>query len=158
MTHLASAVGSQLLRQLHQTSIKFVHDRSIALCRVKRAPLPRTLCVWKRSPSLTRLMLFDGDRAGAEGCAQAAVDALPKHVLDILNKAKHSWLRNTEIAELLRGYQRFGFQVSAQAPFRPPSQSHHCNAHSMPTSDCSTTSKSFRRVTGLHLACVIFRR
>lgn len=67
-------------------------------------------------------MSFGGRKVTADGRGQADFDALPKHVVDVLTKAKLNWLKNTEILEILRKYQRFGFQVSGQAPFRPPSQ------------------------------------
>ena len=70
-------------------------------------------------------MLLGGSEA-AEGFATAVVNALdnalPAHVVDILTKAKVCWLKNVELADLLRGYKQFGFQVSPQAPVRPPSQ------------------------------------
>lgn len=68
-------------------------------------------------------MSYGGRKVTADGRGQADFDALPKHVVDVLTKAKLNWLKNTEIVEILGKYQCFGFQVSGQAPFRPPSGS-----------------------------------
>ena len=69
--------------------------------------------------------MLSGGNTAAEAFAPAVVNALPSRVVDSLNKAKTCWLKNTELANLLRDYQHLGFCVSAQAPYRPPSESTH---------------------------------
>lgn len=48
---------------------------------------------------------------------------LPKHIKDALAKARVSWLKNTEVAQLLSCHQALGFEVSQEAPDTPPSGS-----------------------------------
>ena len=69
--------------------------------------------------------MLSGGNTAVEAFAPAMVNALPSRVVDSLNKAKTCWLKNTELAKLLRDYQHLGFCVSAQAPYRPPSESMH---------------------------------
>lgn len=73
--------------------------------------------------------MLSGGNTAAEAFAPAVVNALPSRVVDSLNKAKTCWLKNTELAKLLRDYQHLGFCVSAQAPYRPPSESMHTRLH-----------------------------
>ena len=46
--------------------------------------------------------------------------AIPKQVRDILVKARSSWLRNTEVCDLLEHYAAYGFDVSNEPPEKPP--------------------------------------
>ncbi|KAL0046911.1 hypothetical protein WJX82_001490 [Trebouxia sp. C0006] len=48
---------------------------------------------------------------------------LPKPIKDALAKARVSWLKNTEVAQLLSCHRALGFEVSQEAPNRPPSGS-----------------------------------
>ncbi|DBA77218.1 hypothetical protein WJX77_008852 [Trebouxia sp. C0004] len=48
---------------------------------------------------------------------------LPKPIKDALAKARVSWLKNTEVAQLLSCHRALGFEVSQEAPDRPPSGS-----------------------------------
>ena len=47
---------------------------------------------------------------------------LPKPIKDALAKARVSWLKNTEVAQLLSCHRALGFEVSQEAPDRPPSE------------------------------------
>ncbi len=47
---------------------------------------------------------------------------LPKPIKDALAKARVSWLKNTEVAQLLSCHRALGFEVSQEAPNRPPSE------------------------------------
>ena len=51
---------------------------------------------------------------------------LPKPIKDALAKARVSWLKNTEVAQLLSCHRALGFEVSQEAPDRP--QSAHVGA------------------------------
>lgn len=46
---------------------------------------------------------------------------LPKPIKDALAKARVSWLKNTEVAQLLSCHRALGFEVSQEAPDRPQS-------------------------------------
>ena len=46
---------------------------------------------------------------------------LPKPIKDALGKARVSWLKNTEVAQLLCCHKALGFEVSQEAPDRPQS-------------------------------------
>lgn len=58
---------------------------------------------------------------------------LPKPIKDALAKARVSWLKNTEVAQLLSCHRALGFEVSQEAPDRPPSETrvlqHLISAH-----------------------------
>ena len=54
---------------------------------------------------------------------------LPKPIKDALAKARVSWLKNTEVAQLLSCHRALGFEVSQEAPDRP--QSTHAGAASI---------------------------
>lgn len=54
------------------------------------------------------------------GCGPAAPgDQLPKALRDILTKARTSWLRNSEVVDLLTNYRAYNFRVSKEAPVKP---------------------------------------
>ena len=46
---------------------------------------------------------------------------LPKPIKDALAKARVSWLKNTEVAQLLSCHRALGFEVSQEAPDKPQS-------------------------------------
>ena len=59
----------------------------------------------------------------ASGAAPRQLPAvLPKHIKDALAKARVSWLKNTEVAQLLSCHKALGFEVSQEAPDTPPSE------------------------------------
>lgn len=49
---------------------------------------------------------------------------IPKAVRDLLTKARTSWLKNTEVLDLLSNYRRYNFNLNKVTPTRP------CGEHS----------------------------
>ena len=56
---------------------------------------------------------------GPEVLDPAAVN-LPSRARDILLKGRTSWLKNTEVLDLLRNYRDYRFIVSREPPNKPP--------------------------------------
>ena len=48
---------------------------------------------------------------------------LPSGVIDILHRACTSWLKNTEVTDLLVNHRQYGLHVSLEPPVRPPGKS-----------------------------------
>ena len=46
--------------------------------------------------------------------------AYPSNVREVLLKAKSSWLKNTEVCDVLENYVEYGLPVSREPPSRPP--------------------------------------
>ena len=46
--------------------------------------------------------------------------AYPSNVREVLLKAKTSWLKNTEVCDVLENYVEYGLPVSREPPSRPP--------------------------------------
>ena len=65
---------------------------------------------------------------------------LPKPIKDALAKARVSWLKNTEVAQVLSCHRALGFEVSQEAPDRPPSETrllqHLISAHLYNAASC----------------------
>ena len=45
---------------------------------------------------------------------------LPPGVREILERACNSWLKNTEVTDLLVNHRQYGLHVSMEPPVRPP--------------------------------------
>ena len=45
---------------------------------------------------------------------------LPENVRDILDKGKHSWLKNTEVCDMLLNHTEFNLRVAKEPPRQPP--------------------------------------
>ena len=48
---------------------------------------------------------------------------LPPGVREILERACNSWLKNTEVTDLLVNHRQYGLHVSLEPPVRPPGKS-----------------------------------
>ncbi len=52
---------------------------------------------------------------------------LPEMVQDILEKGKRSWLKNTEVCDMLLNYSAFNLRVAREPPCQPPGSAlTHC--------------------------------
>lgn len=47
---------------------------------------------------------------------------LPKNMQDVLEKGKRSWLKNTEVCEMLLNYTELNLRVARDPPRQPPGQ------------------------------------
>ena len=45
---------------------------------------------------------------------------LPEKTQDILKKGKRSWLKNTEVCDMLLNYTAFNLRVAREPPCQPP--------------------------------------
>ena len=72
----------------------------------------------------------DGEGGGSEGGPEAVVlqeptavgaDGLNRgHVIELLKQSRSRWLKNTEVCDILLNYKSYDFELSANAPDRPP--------------------------------------
>lgn len=71
---------------------------------------------------------------------------LPKPIKDALAKARVSWLKNIEVAELLTRHRALRFEVSQEAPVRPPSE--HVGAAILIASGIALVTVTYIRFAG----------
>ena len=45
---------------------------------------------------------------------------LPEKMQDILEKGKRSWLKNTEVCDMLLHYTKFNLRIAREPPCQPP--------------------------------------
>lgn len=60
-----------------------------------------------------------GDSRGLQRGGEAP---LPKPVRDLITKARTSWLKNTEVLDLLQNYSKYRFQLNRETPICPPGE------------------------------------
>lgn len=67
-----------------------------------------------------------GQRSGpASGQAQAILSEPkenmgPKAALEVVARARSTWLQNVEVVDLLRHHKEYNFHVNTEPPTRPP--------------------------------------
>lgn len=54
------------------------------------------------------------------GLQRGGEQPLPKPVRDLITKARTSWLKNTEVVDLLQNYSKYRFQLNRETPICPP--------------------------------------
>ncbi len=54
------------------------------------------------------------------GLQRGGESPLPKPVRDLITKARTSWLKNTEVLDLLQNYSKYRFQLNRETPICPP--------------------------------------
>lgn len=72
---------------------------------------------------------------GPEALDPAAVN-LPARAREILIKGRTSWLKNTEVLDLLLNNKEYRFTVSREAPHRPPGMSQGSRRGLQPAQGC----------------------
>ncbi len=51
---------------------------------------------------------------------QTNIDGQSKHIRGLISKARTSWLKNTEVIDILQNFKSFGFKLNRETPICPP--------------------------------------
>lgn len=70
--------------------------------------------------SKERAQAGQGPRGTLASPLQDVQGGLPKRVREVLSKARVSWLKNTEVLDVLHNFRSYGFVVSQEPPCKPP--------------------------------------
>ena len=103
---------------------RVVLDRSLP-CEAGESFICKGLCTQCRAPCRAaqrgrgRVIDMPHDQSAAP---RQPPTSLPRPIKDALAKARVSWLKNTEVSQLLSCHKALGFEVSQEAPDRPPSE------------------------------------